>query len=95
MHNPSPLDISMYLKELDRQFSAQCPAQRQNEIRSIDWLSRSPDTLIRVGRPAPSDQQLTRMQAVVTRFLARLARVRLDTFRRSVIRQIQSHRSIP
>ena len=62
----------------------QDPAQSQNEIRSIDWLSRSPDTLIRVGRPAPSDQQLKRMQVVVARFLARLGQLRLESLRRAV-----------
>jgi hypothetical protein len=62
----------------------QDPAQRQNEIRSVDWLSRSPDTLIRVGRPAPSDQQLMTMQAVVARFLARLGQLRLESLRRAV-----------
>ena len=59
-------------------------AQSRNEIRSIDWLSRSPDTLIRVGRPAPSDQQLMAMRAVVARFLARLRQLRLESLRRAV-----------
>jgi hypothetical protein len=65
----------------------QDPAQSRNEIRSIDWLSRSPDTLIRVGRPAPSDQQLKTMQAVVARFLARLGQLRLESLRRAVDHQ--------
>lgn len=58
-------------------------AQSRNEIRSIDWLSRSPDTLIRVGRPAPSDEQVKTLQAVVARFLARLGQLRLDSLRRA------------
>ena len=64
--------------------SARQDPQSRNEIRSVDWLSRSPDTLIRVGRPAPSDQQLMTMQAVVARFLARLGQLRLESLRRAV-----------
>ena len=50
----------------------QNPAFGQNEVRSIDWLSRSNETLIRIGRPAPSDEQLVALQVAVIRFLARL-----------------------
>ena len=62
----------------------------QNEIRSIDWLSRSPESVVRVGRPAPSDQQRAAMQAAATRFLARLAQFGVRLFRRPASRRIQS-----
>ena len=55
--------------------SGQDPAKNQGEVRSIDWLSRSPDTLVKVGRPTPSDQQLMAMQAAVIRVLAGLPRL--------------------
>ena len=63
----------------------------QNEIRSIDWLSRSNETLIRIGRPAPSDEQLIALQGAIVRFLARLKDFALDAFRRIAGRQIQLH----
>jgi hypothetical protein len=62
----------------------------QNEIRSIDWLSRSPESVIRVARPAPSDQQLAAMQAAASRFLARLAQVGARLLRRPPSRRIHS-----
>lgn len=66
------------------------PLKGQNEIRSIDWLSRSPESVVRVGRPAPSDQQLAAMQAAAARFLARLAQFGVRLFRRPASRRIQS-----
>lgn len=66
------------------------PLDGRNEIRAIDWLSRSPEFVLRVGRPAPSDQQLAAMQAAATRFLARLAQFGGRLFRRSASRRIQS-----
>ena len=62
----------------------------QNEIRSIDWLSRSPESVVRVGRPAPSDHQLAAMQAAAARFLARLAQFGVRLFRRPASRRVQS-----
>lgn len=66
------------------------PLKGQNEIRSIDWLSRSPESVVRVGRPAPSDKQLAAMQAAAGRFLARLAQLGVRLFRRPASRRIQS-----
>ena len=56
------------------------PAFRAREIRSIDWLSRSNETLIRLGRPAPSDAQLLALRAAALRFLARFTQFRQDVF---------------
>jgi len=69
----------------------QDPALGQNEVRSIDWLSRSNETLIRVCRPAPSDEQLIALQVAIVRLLANLKDVALDAFRRIASRQIQPH----
>lgn len=69
----------------------QSPAFGQYEVRSIDWLSRSNETLIRIGRPAPSYEQLIALQVAVIRFLARLKGFPLDAFRRIASRQIQPH----
>ena len=69
----------------------QNPAFGQNEVRSIDWLSRSNETLIRIGRPVPSDEQLIALQVAIIRFLARLKDIPLDVFRRIASRQIQPH----
>jgi hypothetical protein len=69
----------------------QYPALGRNEVRSIDWLSRSNETLIRVGRPAPSDEQLVALQVAVVRFLERLKGLPMDAFRRIASRQIQPH----
>ena len=69
----------------------QNPAFGLNEVRSIDWLSRSNETLIRVGRPAPSDEQLIALQVAIVRLLARLKGFALDALRRIASRQIQPH----
>ena len=67
------------------------PAFGQNEVRSIDWLSRSNETLIRIGRPAPSDEQLIALEGAVIRFLGMLKCLPLDVFRRIASRQSQPH----
>jgi hypothetical protein len=64
--------------------AGQNPAKNQDEVRSIDWLSRSPDPLVKVERPAPSDQQLMAIQAAVIRLLARLTRSWCDVLRSAV-----------
>lgn len=69
----------------------QDPAFGQNEVRSIDWLSRSNETLIRLGRPAPSDEQLIALQVAVIRFLAKLQGFPPDILRRIANWQSQLH----
>lgn len=72
----SSQDIETTFKSAERN-----PALCVREIRSIDWLSRSNETLIRIGRPAPSDEQLLALRAAGFRFLARFKQVRLEVFR--------------
>ena len=72
----SSQDIETTFKPAERN-----PFLRVREMRSIDWLSRSNETLIRVGRPAPSDEQLLALHAAGIRFLARFTRFRLEMFR--------------
>lgn len=62
----------------------------QDEIRSIDWLSRSPESVVRTGHPAPSDQQLAALQAAATHLVARLWQFGVRQSRRPTSRRIPS-----
>ena len=73
----SSQDIETTFKPAERN-----PLPCAKRTRSIDWLSRSSETLIWVSRPTPSDEQLLALQATAIRFLARFKQLRLEVFRK-------------
>jgi len=65
----------------DQRTSRRDPAEDWSRPQSIGWLSRSHVTIVALGCPTVSDEQLIGLQSAVARFVGLLTSFRMPRFR--------------